>query len=130
MPPPTRITFVCAPLGVSLYLSPSLLLSSSSSSASVYSLLPVSSWRSCLCSRLMWGGGGPASSIPCFPPLSSSSASASPASNPPYPGPLGFLGLFSAGCRGLATKWASPRRCINYVSHNSSSLLLYLPPPP
>ena len=56
-------------------------------------------------------GGGSTSLFPCFLPLSSASSASSvaaPARSPPTPGPSGVLGLLFEGCRGLATRWASP----------------------
>ena len=75
------------------------------------------------------GGGWGCFLVPLFPP-SLAYASAAPASTPPSPGPSGMLGLSSVGCRGLSTRYASPRWCVDYVSHNSSCLLLWHPPPP
>ena len=73
--PSTQITSTCAPFGVSPSLSPSY-SSSCSSLASVSTLLPVASWRSCLWSLLLGGRGllprppvSPVSTSPMPPPL-------------------------------------------------------------
>ena len=43
----------------------------------------------------------------------------------PSPGPLVYLGLLSLGRRGLATRWASPRKEVNYTVHDGPGLLLW-----
>ena len=91
----------------------------------------MASWHSG-CSTLLWGSGSTDSS-PCVPTLPSSSASAAdpypPSSVTPSLGPSDMSGLL-CGCRGLATRWAAPRREVNYSSHDALACSSCTPSPP
>ena len=118
------ITSTCAPLGVSLYLSPFPFASSSSPDSISSPLFSAS-----LQSSLLLGGVlllrphmPPLPTHPLPPPILSLPP---PSSNPP-----GRTGVLYVVYRFLAVWWALPWRRISHMSHYGLCLILWCLPPP